>query len=524
MKTSDFDIENDPLWLSIESFRIGGEASDFGENNISEGLSFSQRLARENGWSLADARVRIDEYRRFLYLAARAGHPVTPSDCVDQVWHQHLVYTENYWVDLCGEVLPAPLHHGPTRGGAKERTHFQDQYERTLHSYERFFGPPPPDVWPATEERFAQSIASVRVDRRNAWIIPKPKLSFAIPAHSRFAFGGAAMLPIAGVFPFNLDGPTFLAVYGLILVLSLAFCCVWYYSSNGILASFNASGDGEPALDWVSLALLAGGKRRVLQTALLELTRRKIVRCDGAKFELVDDAIYQPLPQDSESAIATYQAIVGLLKKSGKAQTIKKLQLAINSITTRRELQLQATGYVSESDPKMLYRGIVMTVALVTLSIGLLRCYQGVTNEHPIGFLIAEMVVGAVLFAIVFRLDGKLTSKGQFALERSRLNYKTSGLKSLQPEQIAAGHMLPFLAILGPTAVTAMSVNSVDVMVHEVLFGEELRELQRSQTASKWGGLDFGDGSSSDWSSSFSSGGGDAGCGGGCGGCGGCGG
>ena len=116
MNKPDCSIENDSLWLAIASFPIGGESADWDEGDLAGGLSFSQRLARENGWSLADARRRIDEYRRFLYLAARAGHCVTPSDSIDQVWHQHLVYTENYWVDLCGEVLPAPLHHGPTRG------------------------------------------------------------------------------------------------------------------------------------------------------------------------------------------------------------------------------------------------------------------------------------------------------------------------------------------------------------------------------------------------------------------------
>ncbi|CAN0383821.1 unnamed protein product, partial [Hapterophycus canaliculatus] len=78
------------LWKAIESFPVGGESADWDEGNRQNGLSFSQRLARENGWTLVDARVRIDEYRRFLYLAARAGHHVTPSDGVDEVWHQHL--------------------------------------------------------------------------------------------------------------------------------------------------------------------------------------------------------------------------------------------------------------------------------------------------------------------------------------------------------------------------------------------------------------------------------------------------
>ena len=61
----------------------------------------------------------IEEYRKFLYLLASAGHPVTPSDQVDQAWHLHLTYTRSYWEDLCEKTIGKPLHHGPTKGGAE---------------------------------------------------------------------------------------------------------------------------------------------------------------------------------------------------------------------------------------------------------------------------------------------------------------------------------------------------------------------------------------------------------------------
>ena len=47
-------------------------------------LSFSKRLAKENGWSLQYAQQAIEEYKKFAFLAVAAGHPVTPSDPVDQ--------------------------------------------------------------------------------------------------------------------------------------------------------------------------------------------------------------------------------------------------------------------------------------------------------------------------------------------------------------------------------------------------------------------------------------------------------
>jgi hypothetical protein len=140
-------------------------------------FTFSQRLARENGWTAERAARVILEYKRFLFLAAAAGHPVTPSDAVDQAWHLHLTYTESYWHRLCGEILGRPLHHGPTRGGAAERDKFHDWYARTLESYRAFFASEPPrDLWPPPAARFGRQ-RWVRVDTRRHWVIPKPRLS-----------------------------------------------------------------------------------------------------------------------------------------------------------------------------------------------------------------------------------------------------------------------------------------------------------------------------------------------------------
>jgi hypothetical protein len=92
------------------------------------------------------------EYRRFLYLAARAGHPVTPSDTVDQAWHLHLIYTRHYWWELCDGILGMQLHHEPSAGGTVESNKFQRQYEQTIESYKATFGEAPPaDIWPTPE-------------------------------------------------------------------------------------------------------------------------------------------------------------------------------------------------------------------------------------------------------------------------------------------------------------------------------------------------------------------------------------
>ena len=154
------------LWASIEKF-------EFDLPDVE--LPFSARLARDNGWSSDFAHRVIDEYRRFLYLSAVAGHTVSPSDEVDQVWHLHLTYTSSYWYDLCEGVLGWPLHHGPTQGGEAEQKTYTNLYEATLESYERIFGvEPPTDIWPPSEQRFGDAPNFERLNRKRHWVIKKP--------------------------------------------------------------------------------------------------------------------------------------------------------------------------------------------------------------------------------------------------------------------------------------------------------------------------------------------------------------
>ena len=88
------------------------EIADFELDQIESGLVFSERLARENGWTLPYARRAIREYKRFLYLAVTVEHVVCPSDAVDQVWHMHLTYTRSYWDELCGGIVSLHFRRG----------------------------------------------------------------------------------------------------------------------------------------------------------------------------------------------------------------------------------------------------------------------------------------------------------------------------------------------------------------------------------------------------------------------------
>ncbi len=155
------------LWNRINSLKIGPPQATF---------TFTQRLARENGWSTAFSNNVFFEYKRFLYLAAMSDKEITPSDQVDQVWHLHLTYTRSYWKDLCEGILGSKLHHNPTEGGPQQGEKFRHQYQYTLDLYKKTYGETPPeDVWPSVENRFDVSQIFSRVNRKNFWLIKKPQ-------------------------------------------------------------------------------------------------------------------------------------------------------------------------------------------------------------------------------------------------------------------------------------------------------------------------------------------------------------
>lgn len=160
--------------MSTEQTELYERIKSFSLDRPDASLSFSKRLARDNGWSLQYAQQAIEEYKRFAFLAVSSGHPVTPSDAVDQVWHLHLTYTRSYWEDFCSQVLQTPLHHEPTLGGRAESQKFDDWYSKTLESYEEFFGSKPPaEIWSTPEDRFGRDLHFVRINTQQNWVVAK---------------------------------------------------------------------------------------------------------------------------------------------------------------------------------------------------------------------------------------------------------------------------------------------------------------------------------------------------------------
>lgn len=156
-------IDQDKLWKQILDFEIDDPDSSF---------TFTDRLCRENDWSMEYGLRTVLEYKKFIFLVCISSESQTPSDQVDQVWHLHLLYTRSYWISFCKNLLNKEIHHGPTKG-AEQRGMFKDQYTSTLEFYKTIFSVDPPlDIWPSPEERISD-IRFTRVNRNKVWLIPK---------------------------------------------------------------------------------------------------------------------------------------------------------------------------------------------------------------------------------------------------------------------------------------------------------------------------------------------------------------
>ncbi len=160
--------------MQSDNLYLWKQLSDFELDDSDSPTTFTDRLARENGWTHEFAVRAIHEYKRFLFLVYVTNESLTPSDEVDQVWHLHLLYTHSYWDDLCGNLLKRKIHHGPTKGGNSEKQKFANGYLRTIELYKSIFNQSPPDdILPSTEIRF-KNVNFQRINIDTYWVIKKP--------------------------------------------------------------------------------------------------------------------------------------------------------------------------------------------------------------------------------------------------------------------------------------------------------------------------------------------------------------
>lgn len=440
-------------------------------------LDFTQRLARDRGWSLGFARGAVAEYRRFCFLAMVFDTPVTPSEEVDEVWHQHLTYSRDYWEVWCGNVLRQPLHHDPTAGGPSEQGRYRMQYAETLARYETFFGPPDPRFWPATHRRFRSRPRYRIVDGDRAWTLRRPALPgwfgrAATAIGLAFAGIGATPQPAAALplNPLDWTAQPF-------LTLQAALAAAAVIAALVVRAALRQGQSRPFDLDLVELAYLAGGQERAADTAIVGLIDAGVASFSPASGLITVENRAAPLSAPLEPFRPLAEGTVK------RADALDDLAPQLDRI---RKKLIDAGLIPSTETILRIARVTLICVAPVQL-LGIVKVYVGHARDKPVGFLILLIFATFIAVGIILSARPTSTAAGARLLRDYRNRYQRAARAPRQSELLFA-YALGGAALLSGTAYDAYA---------------------RHAQASNGGGSDG------------SSGGDGSGCGGGCGGCGG---
>ena len=143
------------LWLNIKNYHFNNLVPSNVWHNISgmfdgedaSTKAFATKIARKLTWKYRFARKAIWEYKKFVYLGIISDFQVTPSKIIDQVWHEHVLFSKAYR-EFCNDVIHYAFDHNPELIPDPSLTGiFHAQYLETIDLYKKEFGIDPPKAF-----------------------------------------------------------------------------------------------------------------------------------------------------------------------------------------------------------------------------------------------------------------------------------------------------------------------------------------------------------------------------------------
>ncbi|HSC37081.1 MAG TPA: hypothetical protein VLD19_04390, partial [Chitinophagaceae bacterium] len=280
--------EHQALWDKIQSFSL---------DDVKAVVKFSDKLAAKQNWAPPFTQRAIEEYRKFILLCCISEKGASPSHTVDEVWHLHLTYTQSYWVDFCKNTLGRDLHHHPSAGGEGENHKHEEWYKETLAMYETVFGMmPPTDIWPRPKE------ATPVIETYKPKIGKSTKRAIAAFLTLPFLF---LLAGYGTLNPYSLNGEAFLLFYpawGVVLIISYS---LHQWEVKKQLDEITAAHFPEDATVF-QMAKFLYGKHRALQTAVVDLMRRRLLVVDKNNVFQVNSAGYIPEAREDNPLVPAF--------------------------------------------------------------------------------------------------------------------------------------------------------------------------------------------------------------------------
>ena len=421
------------LYRRIEAFALDDPEAAF---------PFSAKLAQENGWHADFNRRAIREYNRFVFLAVSAGHPVSPSKVVDQVWHLHLTYTESYWEHFCPELLGQPLHHVPSKGGPAEQAKHHAWYTKTLESYREFFGEEPPwDIWPSPDA-LQSAPQHEQTNHHRYGVVPKPKapLNFGSSLVVGMVLTATGCGAVVGnrLSPFDLTGPEFLVFYFASLALAFGLAAWLRYLLRRPGSEPTAA---DLSLEPLEIAYLAGRHRMAIDTAVIRLLDRNVVRVGEVDGLL---SVTGPLPADADPALQLAYTTIATEGTIG----MRRLREQLRSRLPDAVRTLVERGLVLSEDQKGLVRWMPLMLALVVPIVGIIKIFVGISRDKPVGFLVLGSIAALVAIPFAFGRSvhrSRLGDKVLVELRRRHAEIKSALVANREERTADPRWPLPFL-------------------------------------------------------------------------------
>jgi uncharacterized protein (TIGR04222 family) len=338
------------------------------------------------------------------------------------------------------------------------------------------------------------------------------------------------------VFPFTLDGPQFLAFFVAVLVALLVVAGMVRSSLRG------PSDDRFPsALDSYQAALLAAGYQGAAEAAVVALSARGSLGVDpSGKFVAVDpkpawlhpaeDAVWTAASLGSPSAlgagaswlaariqqksagqagmtpqqVASYQRIEGMLQSVAQPRpgvAARALVAAARPALLPVRDQLRAMGLLMTDPQTVNVRTLPTLVILAGAALGGLRLALGMAAGHPVGDLIALLVITIViaLFFLGHRPNPRTHRGDRLVRSLRRTNAALRTNAAAAAAGLAGADLALAVGLWGPAILSGSPLDDV-------------RRLLRPP------GTSGGDGGGADSGSSCGGSSCGGGCGGGCGG------
>ncbi|WP_197288479.1 TIGR04222 domain-containing membrane protein, partial [Nocardia sp. NRRL S-836] len=244
--------------------------------------------------------------------------------------------------------------------------------------------------------------------------------------------------------PWGLSGPEFLQLYWIGLALAVLVAIVFRVRAR--------AGGSQPvrSLDMDELAYLAGGPKRVAETAVARLltagelrtSRRGAVQATGSAQARnpVDRAV---LDDSRRYTNRTVNLMIPAVARDG----------AVTAIGGR----LEELGLVVRPEVVKAARRNGSVLLWLLLAVGLVRWVNGIVIDAPVGWLTLQLLITAVLIFVVTR-RGKLvrTTKGDRALDAAR----TAGGRATGSDDAALVGAAGLVALGGLTVYPDLAVRS----------------------------------------------------------------